>query len=147
LASAPFALMNYAILGYLLGRGQAGVGLGLQLVINVTNISLSIALGLWMGWGIAGVALATIAAEALAALIGIAILLARFRQLPPLARGAVRNIEALKMMFALNRDIMIRSFVLLGAFALVARQGAQLGTLTLAANAVLMNVFLLSGYF
>jgi Na+-driven multidrug efflux pump len=50
-------------------------------------------------------------------------------------------------MFALNRDIMIRSFVLLGAFALMTRQGAQLGTMTLAVNAVLMNFFLLSGYF
>src|SRR5690606_18682557 len=40
-----------------------------------------------------------------------------------------------------------RSFVLLGAFALFTRQGAQFGTLTLAGNAVLMNFFLLSGYF
>ena len=50
-------------------------------------------------------------------------------------------------MIAVNRDIMIRSFVLLFAFALFARQGAQLGTLTLAANAVLMNFFLVAGYF
>ncbi len=42
---------------------------------------------------------------------------------------------------------MIRSFVLLFAFALMARQGAQLGTLTLAVNAVLMNFFLVAGYF
>ena len=42
---------------------------------------------------------------------------------------------------------MIRSFVLLAAFALFTRQGAQLGTLTLAANAVLMNFFLVAGYF
>jgi Na+-driven multidrug efflux pump len=42
---------------------------------------------------------------------------------------------------------MIRSFVLLAAFALFTRQGAQFGTLTLAANAVLMNFFLVGGYF
>lgn len=147
LLSAPLALMNYAILGYLLGRGQAGLGLALQLIINIANITLSILLGLWLGYGIAGVATATVIAEALAALIGLGILVSRFRKSQPLAKGALRNIEALKVMFALNRDIMIRSFVLLGAFALLARQGAQLGTLTLAANAVLMNVFLLSGYF
>ena len=50
-------------------------------------------------------------------------------------------------MMTLNRDIMIRSFVLLAAFALFTRQGAQFGTLTLAANAVLMNFFLVGGYF
>ena len=147
LISAPFALANYAILGYVLGRGEAGLGLFLQLVINVTNIALSVALGLWMGWGVAGVAWATVVAEGAAVVIGMAILVPRFRRLPPLAPSVLRNMEALKVMFALNRDIMIRSFVLLGAFALFARQGAQLGTLTLAANAVLMNFFLLAGYF
>ena len=50
-------------------------------------------------------------------------------------------------MMTLNRDIMIRSFALLAAFALFTRQGAQFGTLTLAANAVLMNFFLVGGYF
>ena len=42
---------------------------------------------------------------------------------------------------------MIRSFALLAAFALFARQGAQFGTTALAANAVLMNFFLVGGYF
>jgi multidrug resistance protein, MATE family len=145
--SAPFALANYAILGYVLGRGEAGLGLILQFVLNLTNIALSILLGLVMGWGLVGVAWGTVIGEALAAVVGLAILAARFRRLPPLAKGALRNVEALKAMFALNRDIMIRSFVLLGAFALFTRQGAQLGTVTLAANAVLMNFFLLAGYF
>lgn len=147
LLSAPFALANYVVLGYVLGRGESGFGLGLQLLLNLTNIALSIALGLWLGWGIAGVAWGTVIGEAVAALVGVSILVARFRRLPPLAPGALRDMPALRAMFVLNRDIMIRSFVLLGAFALMARQGAQLGTLTLAANAVLMNFFLLSGYF
>ena len=47
----------------------------------------------------------------------------------------------------LNRDIMIRSFALLAAFALFTRQGAQFGTVTLAANAVLMNFFLVASFF
>ena len=147
LLSTPFALANYAILGYLLGRGEAGLGLGLQLIINIVNIVLSIWLGLLAGHGIEGVAIATVIAEGIAAATGLALLILRFRRLPLLAAGALRDVAALKVMFALNRDIMIRSFVLVGAFALMARQGAQLGTLTLAANAVLMNFFILSGYF
>lgn len=147
LLSTPFALANYAILGYLLGRGEAGFGLGLQLIINVANITLSVFLGLWAGWGIVGVAWAAVFAEGLAAATGLLLLALRFRRLPPLAEGALRNVAALKVMFALNRDIMIRSFLLVGVFALMARQGAQLGTLTLAANAVLMNFFILASYF
>ena len=50
-------------------------------------------------------------------------------------------------MLYLNGDIMVRSFALMGAFTLFTRQGAQLGTLTLGANAVLMHFFLVAGYF
>ncbi len=50
-------------------------------------------------------------------------------------------------MISVNRDIMIRSFSLLAAFALFTRQGAQFGTLTLAANGILMNFFLVSAFF
>ena len=52
----------------------------------------------------------------------------------------------LKLM-SLNRDIMIRSFALITAFALFVCQGAQFGPVTLAANAVLMNFFLVAGYY
>lgn len=41
LVSAPAALINYAMLGYSLGRGEAGRGLFLQLVLNGLNIGLS----------------------------------------------------------------------------------------------------------
>ncbi|CAG1006495.1 partial DNA damage-inducible protein F, partial [Rhizobiaceae bacterium] len=54
--AAPFALANYAILGYVLGRGEAGLGLALQVVLNGTNVALSILFGLEFGWQIAGVA-------------------------------------------------------------------------------------------
>jgi Na+-driven multidrug efflux pump len=57
------------------------------------------------------------------------------------------DMAALTRMMSLNRDIMIRSFSPLAAFALFTRQGAQFGTVTLAANAVLMNFFLVAGYF
>lgn len=52
LLGAPFALINYAILGYVLGRGEGGLGLILQLVLNGINIALSIMLGLWLAWGV-----------------------------------------------------------------------------------------------
>lgn len=147
LISAPFALMNYAILGYVLGRGEGGIGLALQLILNLCNIGLSIYLGLWIGWGLEGVAWGTVGGEALAMLIGLVFVVRRFRRMPAIRQGAVTDMVALKAMFALNRDIMIRSFALLGAFALFTRQGAQLGTVTLAANAILMNVFLVAGFF
>lgn len=145
--AAPLTLINYAVLGYVLGRGEGTVGLLLQGVLNGGNIIFSIWLGLALGWGIEGVAWGTVLGEILGLLAGAAVLFPRFRRAGPVPRSRLGDLPAFRAMLAVNRDIMIRSFVLLGAFALLVRQGAQFGTVTLAANAVLMNFFLVSGYF
>ncbi len=147
LYSAPAALINYAVLGYLLGRGEARLGLALQILLNGVNIALSILFGLHLGWGVAGVAWGTVCGEAVAAAAGVALLVVRFRRMPPLDMARTFQRGPLRRMLHLNRDIMIRSFALMAAFALFTRQGAQLGTVTLAANAVLMHFFMVAGYF
>lgn len=147
LLGAPLTLINYAVLGYVLGRGEAALGLALQLLLNGVNIALSVALGLWAGWGVAGVAWGTVGGELVAVLVGMPVMLRRFRAGPPLPRARLLDTAAFRAMLSLNRDIMIRSFSLLAAFALFTRQGAQMGTVILAANAVLMNVFMVGSYF
>jgi multidrug resistance protein, MATE family len=145
--AAPLTLINYAVLGYVLGRGEGSVGLLLQVVLNGGNVFFSIWLGMVLGWGVEGVAWGTVLGETLGLLAGMAVLLPRFRRAGPVPRSRLVDLPAFRAMLAVNRDIMIRSFVLLGAFALLVRQGAQFGTVTLAANAVLMNLYLLAGYF
>ncbi|SIQ60823.1 putative efflux protein, MATE family [Rhizobium sp. RU20A] len=144
--SAPLALANYAILGYVLGRGQAGLGLFLQILINGINIVGSIGLGLVAGWGVAGVAAGTVAGETVGALVGFLLVIRRFdRSFAPSVADLLDR-KRLAELFALNRDIMIRSFVLLATFTLMTRIGAGMGALTLAANAVLMTLFMVVGF-
>lgn len=145
--AAPLSLMNYAILGYVLGRGEGALGLVLQLVLNGSNIALSIFFGLTLGWGLEGVAWGTVCGELIGAAVGLTIVAVRFLRAGLVPRARVFDLQALGAMFTLNRDILIRTFVLMASFALLTRQGAQLGTLTLAANAVLMNFFLVATYF
>lgn len=147
LISAPASLINYAILGYFLGCGNAALGLILQLLLNGLSTASSIFLGLYLGWGVAGVAWGTVCGEAAATIAGITILLRRFRAMPKMSRQHTFNIVAVRRMLHLNGDLMICSFVLTGAYVLFARQGAQFGTLTLAANAVLMHFVMVACYF
>jgi putative MATE family efflux protein len=144
--SGPAALANYAILGYLLGCGRSRIGLLLQALINGINIVLCVVLGLTLGWGISGIALATITGETVGALAGIAIILAGFRRRNPWLIAGLFDRGKLLSLFSLNSDIMVRSFLLLAAFLLLTRAGTSLGPVTLAANAVLMNFFMISGY-
>lgn len=145
--SAPAALANYAILGFVLGRGQGATGLLLQALINGVNIVLSILLGLVLGWGVLGVATATVTGEVIGAMAGFAIVYSRFDRKDAPNWAMIFDRERLRPLFGLNRDIMIRSFVLVAAFALMTRIGTAFGPVTLAANAVLMTVFLVAGYY
>lgn len=145
--SAPAALMNYAILGHVLGQGKGRLGLLLQVVLYATNIALSILLGLSLGWGLEGVAWATVVAEYFGVLVGFVIVVSKFS---PSVRPRISQVFdklAFKKLMALNGDIMIRSFALVTAFAWFTRQGGQFGDQTLAANAILMNFVMVAGYF
>lgn len=147
--SAPVALINYSVLGLLLGRGQGILGLSLQVLINGINIVLCIVLGLELGWGVAGVAWATVTGETVAAIVGLVLVARHFNRSTGRKPDWTRifDKQGLVRMVALNRDIMIRSILLLTAFAYFTRAGSELGPVTLAANAVLMNFFLICGFF
>ena len=143
--STPFALGNYAILGWMLGIGRSGTTLAVQLLLNGSNILLSIYLGLYMELGVAGVAFATVIAEALAFLTGCLICFLLHERSARPARHEVFNKRAWFRLINLNGDIMIRSFALFFAFAFFTAQGAGFGEVTLAANAILMHFFLTAG--
>ncbi len=145
--STPFALTNFVVLGWLLGMGRARLGLVLQLLVNGLNMALDAYFVLVLDLGVEGIAFGTLLAELSGTIAGLVVLwrLMGQRFWPPLSVFA--DITSLKAMIAVNRDIMIRSFSLLFAFFLLMREGAALGDITLAANAVLMNFFMISGYF
>jgi len=144
--SAPAALVNYALVGWFIGLGRAGMAFRLQLLLNLTNIGLDALFVLGFGWGIAGVAAGTLIAETGAAVVGIAVAL-RAAEGVKLRAWRVFNAGKLKRMIAVNGDIMIRTLSLLFAFSFFTAQGARSGDLILAANAVLMHFLSVSAYF
>ena len=54
--------------------------------------------------------------------------------------------ESLRRLFALNRDILLRTLSLVAAYAWFTRTGARSGNAILAANAVLINFLWIAGY-
>lgn len=146
LISAPAALINYAILGYFVGRGETGGALFLQLLLSGANMALSTFLGVYLGLGIAGVAWGTTCAEVAAMIAGMFVLVSRFSAMPRISPQHTFDRAAMRWMLHLNGDIMVRTFVLMGAYFVFTRQSAQLGTLTVASNGVLMHFLLFADY-
>lgn len=145
--AAPFTLANYVILGSTLGRGRTDLGLVLQVAINVANVLLTILFVLGFELGVAGAAFGTAIAEATG--VGLGILILRRLGSNPfnVTLSEVLNKAAMLQTIAVNRDIMIRNVALILAFAIFSALGARSGDVTLAANAVLYNMFLIGGYF
>lgn len=145
--TSPATFANFAILGFVLGRGKGSLALLLQIVLNGTNIVLAILFGLVLGWGVTGVALATAAAEVVGMIVGLVIVSRQVSLSHRPSRPDILDPNKLRQLFQLNADILIRSLILNGAFALLTRVGSSFGAVTLAANAVLMNIFMLSAFF
>ncbi len=145
--AGPLTLANFTILGFVLGLGRGTTGLLLQALLNGTNIVLSIYLGLMLEWGIAGVAWGTLIGEGVATIAGLVIVITGFdrRYAPRIAE--ILDRARLGALFTINRDILIRSFTLLAAFALLTRIGTGFGPAVLAANAVLMNFFMIAAFY
>lgn len=145
--AGPITLTNFTLLGFVLGRGLGSVGLALQILLNGTNIVMSVMLGLWFGWGISGVAWGTVIGETVAAIAGFTFIAGRYGRAASPRLSMLTDGAKLKQLFHLNRDILIRTFALICAFTVMTRVGASFGPVTLAANAVLMNFFMISSFY
>lgn len=144
---APFALMNYVIIGWLVGRSRIKISLSLQVLMNLINILLAIMFVKWFSWDVSGVAAATLIAEITAFILSLCIII---KMLSPsfnfLAIKEILDPKPFKKMMAMNRDLMIRTFCLLAVFNVFTAKGASFGTEVLAANAVLIQVHYMMAY-
>jgi MATE family multidrug resistance protein len=145
--SAPLALGNYVVLGWLIGQARARMALGTQITINVINMAATIMLVLVLDFGIAGAAIAAVIAEAAGLLLGVMIARELSQGQLAVKRATLFDRAKLMRMLAVNRDIMIRTASLITAFLFFTAQGARAGDMTLAANAVLNNFLLISAFF
>jgi MATE family, multidrug efflux pump len=145
--SAPLALANYVVLGWLIGQARAKLALTVQIAINLINMAATVLLVLVLDAGIAGAAIAAVVAEA--AGLGLGVLIARRlgNGQPAVPRAALLDRAKLLRMLAVNRDIMIRTASLIAVFLFFTAQGARSGDVTLAGNAVLNNFLLISAFF
>jgi len=145
--SAPLALANYVVLGWLIGQARARLALATQIAINVVNAAATVLLVLVLNAGIAGAAIAAVIGETAGLLLGVLIAGRLMQGKPAIDRATLFERARLMRMLAVNRDILIRTAALITAFLFFTAQGARAGDVTLAANAVLNNLLLVSAFF
>ncbi len=144
--SAPFAISIYGLTGWLIARERTKTVLLLQLWMNGINILLDLWFVLGLGWGVEGVAIATVIAEVSGAAMGL--WLCRDAMNHPAWKMAERifDRERLIHMAQVNTDILIRSVLLLSIIVSFTFFGSSFGDLTLAANQILMQFVEITAY-
>jgi MATE family multidrug resistance protein len=115
---------------------------------NGSNVVLDYIFIRQLGWASAGAGWGTALSQYLMLLVGLGLVLreggwSQGRAVLP----QIWNLRAFKGLFLLNRDILIRTFALILSFALFTNFSSAMGTQTLAANTLLLQVVTLSAYF
>jgi MATE family multidrug resistance protein len=143
---APATIALYAVTGWLIALERTRGVLVLQLWMNGLNIALDLWFVLGLGWGVPGVAVATLFAEWTGLALGLWLCRDAFAGAAWRDRARVFDRARLSRMIAVNRDIMIRSVVLQLSFTAFLFLGARFGDVTLAANQVLLQFLEITAY-
>ncbi|MEE3327974.1 MAG: MATE family efflux transporter [Myxococcota bacterium] len=149
---APASLSLFALLGVLIGLGQARTVLVVQLFLNGLNIGLDLLFAVHFEMGVQGIALGTVIAEwitlALGSVLVIALLRSRYQDDEPgFPWARIKKMSSMWSSLRSNLNIMIRTLFLVFGFAWFTNHGAHYGDTVLAANHVLLQFIALAAFF
>ncbi|NUF49604.1 MATE family efflux transporter [Gilliamella sp. ESL0250] len=144
---APFVLINYVLVGWLMGMAKIKAVLFLQVLINLLNIVMAMILVWGFQFDVSGVAFATLSAQIICTLLGIWFI---YRYLPKAKQktdlATILSWQSLKGVILVNSNLMIRTICLLIVTNHFISIGSSFSTEILAANAVLFQIHYLMAY-
>ena len=145
--SAPAVLLTYAIVGWFIGRQNTLWPMLIMVVTNVTNMGLDILLIIVLGLNSEGAAYATLISEYLGCALA---LLVVWRQLPRHPDSKLyRQLASLadyRQLLSSNKNLFLRTIALLFSFAFFTAMGDKLGSTTLAANTLMIQLIMFAAF-
>jgi len=145
--AAPATLGLYAFTGWFLGMQNARYPLYITIAANLANVAMDVWFVTYTGLKSDGVAWGTVAAQYLGLILALLFFLQKYR--PYLAhyrRASLLEIKKIKAFFSLNGDIFIRTISLIFVFSFFTAKSAELGDDLLAANTVLMQLWMIFSF-
>jgi MATE family multidrug resistance protein len=145
--SMPAVLAGYAIIGWYYGLREVRIPLVLQVLTNALNIGLDFLFVFGFGWGVAGVAVASVIAQYAGLALGLACVWWTLRTLPGGGRRSrLLDRDRLIRMVSINTDILLRTLCVVSVLGFFMAKSAELGDLALAANQVLYNFLMFTSF-
>jgi MATE family multidrug resistance protein len=139
--AAPAVLADYALAGWFIGVQNTRAPLTFVIAINAVNAALDLLFVNGFGMNVAGVALASVIAEYVGLGVGLWLVVRELERHPARwRRTRIFDRRALRRLAGVNGNLFVRTICLMCAFGFFTAMGARLGTVVLAANAVLLNL-------
>jgi len=139
--SAPAILTNLVLIGWFIGLQNVRVPLFMVLTTNIINIVLDLVFVYVFGMKVDGIAAASVIAEFSGVGLGVFFVLRELKShKASWPRHRLTRIREYAAFFSINANLFLRTMALVFTFSFVTAQGARLGGLYLAANAILMNL-------
>lgn len=150
---APGVLVSFVVSGWLLGLQRPKSIMAIAVGTNLLNILLSVVFVFGLHLGIKGVALGTALAQNTGALAGLLVVRKLLHGIK--ARTTKEDMKtparetdiSWSSMFRINKDIFFRTLCLSAVTTWFTHAGATFGAGILAANALLMQLFMVFSYF
>lgn len=143
--AAPATLINYVLIGALLGLQNMISPLVIMMTINGLAIMLGVELSLVQHYSIKGIAIADVIAQYSGALIGLAIIMKRMNGFSALRQWKFQ-LEIFYKLTRINSNIFMRTLFLIASFTFFTLQSLNLGAQYLAANTILMSFMTLTSF-
>ena len=146
--AAPANILLYCLNGWFVGMQNTKIPMFIAILINVMNIIFSFILVIIFEQNVKGVALGTVIAQYSGLTLAIILLIKNYKSyFVKINTKILFDIEKMKRFFKVNRDLMIRSFLLIISIAFFTNQSAKLGNNILAINMILLQSFYIFSYF
>ncbi|MFR9651861.1 MAG: MATE family efflux transporter [Rikenellaceae bacterium] len=145
--AAPATISLYALYGWFIGMQNSRTPMLCSFLLNIVNI----AVGLWLvfgsGFGIEGIAWATVAAQYSGVLfMGIVVAIGYRPIIKRIEWHRVLMLQPMLSFFNLNKNIFLRNLLLVAVYTFFTSASTSMGDNTLALNAILMHLFTLYSY-
>jgi MATE family multidrug resistance protein len=145
--AAPATIGMYALTGWFIGMQNARFPMIISIVVNLINVVVSYILVYYGGMKSDGVALGTVIAQYLGLILG-GILFVRYygRLYKYWSIKLFKKAEPFRRFMVVNRDILIRTLLLIFVFSFFTAVSAESGDAQLAINTLLLQFFMLFSY-
>jgi len=144
---APAVLGLYSLTGWFIGMQNTRAPMVIAIVQNIINIIVSTTLVFGLKMKVEGVAMGTIIAQYFGLIMGIWIWSRHYLKLQKfISKKDLWKQNEMIRFFNVNKHIFLRTFCLVAVMLYFTSAGARQGDLVLAANTLLMELYLLVSY-